>query len=77
MAKVANVGFRAFRLQQLGSTRPVLWESARGTDADLVWTGLTDNYLRVTTEDRRNLRNLVTPVQLQKLTGDRVTCRVL
>ena len=77
MAEVASLGFRAFRQQQLGSTRPVLWESARGTDADLVWTGLTDNYLRVTTEDRRNLRNLVTPAQLQKLTGDRVTCRVL
>ena len=77
MAEVANEGFRAFRQQQLASTRPVLWESARGPGPDLVWTGLTDNYLRVTTEDRRNLRNLVTPAQLQELSGDLVTCLVL
>ena len=77
MAEVANEGFRAFRQHQLGSTRPVLWESARESGADLVWSGLTDNYLRVTTEDRRNLRNLVTPAQLQEVTGDRVICRVL
>ena len=75
MAEVALEGFRAFRQQQLGSTRQVLWESAR--EADLVWTGLTDNYLRVTTEDRRNLRNLVTPAHLQELTGERITCSVL
>jgi threonylcarbamoyladenosine tRNA methylthiotransferase MtaB len=77
MAEVALQGFRAFRQQQLGSTRPVLWESARGSGADLIWTGLTDNYLRVTTEDRRTLRNLVTPAQLRDLTGDRITCSVL
>ena len=77
MAEVANEGFRAFRQEQLGSTRPVLWESAQVSGADLGWSGLTDNYLRVITEDRRNLRNLVTPAQLQELTGDRVTCLVL
>ena len=77
MAEVANEGFRAFRQRQLGSTRPVLWESAQGPGPDLVWTGLTDNYLRVTTTDRRNLRNLVTPAQLQELSGDRISCLVL
>ena len=77
MANVAKAGFRDFRQRQLGSTRPVLWESAQTSGTDLVWTGLTDNYLRVTAADPRNLRNLITPVQLQKLVGDRVICRVL
>ena len=76
MSEIAIEGFKAFRKQQLGTTRPVLWESARGSGPDLVWTGLTDNYLRVTTEDRRNLRNLVTPAQLHELNDDRVTCTV-
>ena len=77
MAEVAKEGFRAFRQQQLGSTRQVLWESPQESGAGRVWTGLTDNYLRVTTNDRRNLRNLVTPALLQKLLGDRITCQVL
>ena len=77
MAEVAKLGFKAFRQHQLGSTRPVLWESAQEHGPDLVWTGLTDNYLRVTTEGRQNLRNLVTPAQLQQLSGDLVTCLVL
>ena len=77
MAEVAKEGFRAFRQQQLGSTRQVLWESPQESGAGRVWTGLTDNYLRVTSNDRRNLRNLVTPALLQKLLGDRITCQVL
>ena len=77
MAKVSSQGFRAFRQWQLGSTRPVLWESARGTTAGPIWMGLTDNYIRVTTEDQRDLRNIVTPAELQELTGDHLACRAL
>ena len=77
MAEVAQLGFKAFRQQQLGSTRQVLWESAQGHGRNQVWTGLTDNYLKVTAEGRQNLRNLVTPARLQQLSGDLVTCQVL
>ena len=77
MAEVSQEGFRAFRLGQLGNTRPVLWESALGLEGERVWTGLTDNYVRVTTQDRRDLGNLVTPAELQELTGAQVACRVL
>jgi hypothetical protein len=73
---VAREGFREFRLRQLGDTRPVLWESAQGLEADRVWTGLTDNYLRVITQDQRDLGNQVMPAKLQELDGQQVTCSV-
>ena len=72
MAGVAKVGFRAFRLGQLGRTRPVLWESAGKPGAVPVWSGLTDNYIRVCTEDPRDLSNVVAQAQLLELAGDRV-----
>ena len=77
MARVAEAGFRAFRLQQLGLTRPVLWESASRQGASPVWSGLTDNYIRVSTEDPRDLHNVVTEAQLLELAGDRVTSRTV
>ena len=76
MAQVALEGFKDFRLRQLGTSRYVLWESARGPAEQPVWTGLTDNYLRVTTQDHRDLGNLVTQVKLQELDGLQVTCSV-
>ncbi len=76
MAEVSQEGFRAFRLGQLGNTRPVLWESALGLEGERVWTGLTDNYVRVTTQDRRDLGNLVTDAELRELTDAQVACKV-
>ena len=72
MAQVAEEGFRAFRLGQLGRTRPVLWESARQTGAVPVWSGLTDNYIRVSAQEQRDLRNVVTRAQLLELVDGRV-----
>ena len=77
MARVAENGFRSFRLQQLGNTRPVLWESAGKQRAGHVWSGLTDNYIRVSAEDWRDLRNMVTEAQLIELDGDRVASRTV
>jgi threonylcarbamoyladenosine tRNA methylthiotransferase MtaB len=73
MLEVGAEGFRSFRLQQLGKTRPVLWEVARKSGTVPVWTGLTDNYVRVSIEDRRNLRNTIAPARLVDLAGDSVT----
>jgi threonylcarbamoyladenosine tRNA methylthiotransferase MtaB len=40
---------RAFRIERLGETHSVLWESAsRGCDSKWTLSGLTDNYVRVT-----------------------------
>ncbi len=77
MAEVSMEGFKSFRQRQLGSTRPVLWESVRRTTSTPMWTGLTDNYIRVTTEDQRDLRNVVKAAELQELHGDHIKCRAL
>ena len=65
---------RAFRERQLGAVRPVLWERAATSD---VWSGLTDNYLRVRTASDWRLSNRVTNARLIELEGDRVLAEVL
>ena len=75
MLGVAAEGFKAFRSQQLGKTRAVLWETARESGPAPVWSGLTDNYIRVRIEDRRDLRNSIAPARLVDLSGDWVTAQ--
>ncbi len=72
MLEVAQRGFAAFRHQQLGHTRPVLWESVRKGDGPWVWSGLTDNYIRVYTNRRQDLQNVIGPARLTEVDGDRV-----
>lgn len=79
---------RAVRAQFIGQTRPVLWENreAAQTAAELrdlqsdgqgdprpaIWSGLTDNYLRVRTRAAAgtDLHNRITPVRLTGMQGD-------
>jgi len=67
---------RAERQHFVGSTRSVLWEGeGQPTDDEpgrLLWTGLTDNYLRVmaSAPAEVDLRNRITPVRLAELNGD-------
>ena len=75
MLEVAAEDFEAFRRRQLGLTRPVLWEAARESGPIPVWSGLTDNYIRVSIEDRRDLRNTITPTRLLDLAGNWVTAQ--
>ena len=72
MGQIAAVGFRTFRLRQLGSHRQVLWDSSLPGGADTVWSGLTDNYIRVRTQSEAELRNVVTQAELLKLVGETV-----
>lgn len=64
------------RARFLGAIRPVLWEGAGKELTDqadtLLWTGLTDNYLRVMAHAPAcvNLGNQITPVCLVELHGD-------
>lgn len=66
---------RAERLRFLGTTRPVLWEGTGRALTDqpgCLWSGLTDNYLRVmaVAPTGVDLHNRITPVQLAELSGD-------
>ena len=72
---VARTG-RLERTRFIGSTRPVLWEGSGRQLTDqpdsLLWSGLTDNYLRVTAQAPSNLDlgNRITPVRLDQLHGE-------
>ena len=66
---------RAERARFVGTVRPVLWEGVGQPLADqpgCLWSGLTDNYLRVMTvaPPEVNLRNRLTAVMLDSLQGD-------
>lgn len=81
VARLIELGGRtsaAFRDGLLGSTRAVLWESnGTGVRAD-AWTGLTDNYVRVsaTSGDGEDLSNCIVPATLIGRTGDQVIARI-
>jgi len=59
---------RAFRRQYVGRTLDVLWESSRQDHKGTVWSGLTDNYLRVHAHTSADLANTLSPVRLISLT---------
>jgi threonylcarbamoyladenosine tRNA methylthiotransferase MtaB len=50
-----------FREQFVGREMTVLWEQRR---RDGLWSGLTDNYLRVTTDSDLDLLNRLVPARL-------------
>ena len=56
----------------LGRVRPVLWESWRPVGGMRKWSGLTDNYLRVTVavDADVDLRNEILPTRLVSLEGE-------
>jgi len=65
----------AERLRFVGQQRPVLWEGegqALTDQSGRLWSGLTDNYLRVmaVAPAQVNLHNVMTPVKLDELNGD-------
>jgi threonylcarbamoyladenosine tRNA methylthiotransferase MtaB len=53
-----------FRRRFLGRTMDVLWEADEPNGNGQLWSGLTDNYLRVSAPGGPGLRNLVTHVRL-------------
>jgi threonylcarbamoyladenosine tRNA methylthiotransferase MtaB len=71
----------AVRASFIGDVRPVLWENceagphseqSHSTDAQPIWSGLTDNYLRVLTAApaELDLHNRVTPARFLRLDGE-------
>ena len=62
--KIAQQQHNDFRQSQIGTIRPVLWETitqARGTN---IWSGLTDNYIRIYNESQLDLKNQITHTNL-------------
>jgi threonylcarbamoyladenosine tRNA methylthiotransferase MtaB len=55
---------RDFRRGFVGRTMDVLWETGEPHGDGLLWSGLTDNYLRVSAPGDPGQRNVVTPVRL-------------
>lgn len=68
---------RAFRQRFIGRTMEVLWESCQVRGAELLWDGLTDNYLRVTALGPANLRNVITAVYLEADTAQGLQGKIL
>jgi len=72
---VARTG-HSERSRYVGATRPVLWEGSGQQLTDqagaLLWSGLTDNYLRVTAQAPASLDlgNRINPVRLDELHGE-------
>ena len=62
---------RAFNERQLGTTRPVLWESQRASAGGPLWFGHTDNYVPVHARGEA-LANRITPARLTAAFGDGV-----
>lgn len=67
-----------YHKQFLGSTMKVLWESAVESNTNL-WqvSGLTDNYLRVTTTTDQLLWNQITPTNLLSMNGSKIIGEVI
>ena len=70
MLELATVAMREFRQESIGQVRPVLWETAERSKPGHVWSGLTDNYLRVTSNVDLELSNTLTNTRLTGLDGD-------
>jgi threonylcarbamoyladenosine tRNA methylthiotransferase MtaB len=73
MMEASRHSAEAFRRAFLGRTLEVLWEGQRkGSESEqtALWSGLTDNYLRVRTQEGRDLSNTITRTKLIALGGD-------
>ncbi|MFH1002512.1 MAG: tRNA (N(6)-L-threonylcarbamoyladenosine(37)-C(2))-methylthiotransferase MtaB, partial [Chloroflexota bacterium] len=73
MLALAEESALAFRERFLGRTVAVLWEQP----VNGLWSGLTDNYLRVYTAATDDLTNAITPVKVEKLWRDGVRGEVV
>lgn len=77
LLSLAGTQARRFRQSLVGQARPVLWEGSREVDGERVWSGLTDNYVRVFGRSRDCLTNIVTAARLIELSGDDVRAEIL
>ena len=77
MLAMSSRNFLAFREQQSGAIRPVLWQSSRKRGNETWWSGLTDNYLQVSARSDQSLRNTITLARLHEMDGVSVNAEVI
>ena len=68
MQRVADAGLRRFTQKFVGCTLGVLYEES--ASGDNLWSGYTDNYIRVVTRSRENLSNRIVPTRLVEAVED-------
>ena len=68
MLTLSEESAQNFRKQYLGKTMPVLWEKK----SNGVWSGYTNNYIKVYTRSNEDLTNKLLPVKLVEIYGDGV-----
>ena len=73
MLELAAMAIGEFRRKSIGQVRPVLWEQAERNKLGHVWSGLTDNYLRVKANTDLELSNALTDTLLTGLDEDWMT----
>ncbi len=64
MLELARYCKYSFYAQFLGRTMPVLWEKETNFRSG-IYSGLTDNYIRVFTQSEKSLTNKIAPVKLE------------
>lgn len=75
MQRVADASAQRFANQNLGRTFGVLYEEQ--SDASGIWSGYTDNYIRVTTRSAENLSNRILPTRLVESVDDGVRGEII
>ncbi len=65
---LAEESIHNFSQRFLGRSMPVLWEK----QANGIWSGHTDNYIKVYTKSNKDLTNKLLPVKLVEVRGDGV-----
>jgi len=70
LRQVLEESSQKYRIQFLGKTLSVLWESAHHSPNGWLMEGLTGNYLRVTALAQDSLWNQITPVRLETIAED-------
>ncbi len=66
MLALAKESAQNFRRGHIGKVMSVLWEGQSGG----IWSGLTDNYIRVYIRSDEDLTNKLVPVELTEVRGD-------
>ena len=68
MLALAKESARNFRQRFIDKTMPVLWEK----QTNGIWSGLTDNYVKVYIKSNEDLTNKLLPVKLESIWRDGV-----
>jgi len=69
MLALAEESAQNFSQRFSGKTMPVLWEKQSSDD---LWSGHTDNYIKVYTKSDKDLTNKLLPVRIVEVRGDGV-----